>query len=109
MATPAPLRRQGDDVFMSHSFVRTSLLFVYSAVTCNCSVHLIDMSKVQKAARVLAHRGPWQPGNDEDGYLDGLDALIRSFEELSEETHMAPPPSPPEADKGSANVVVSRA
>jgi len=100
---------EGDDVFMSHSFVRTSLLFVYSAVTCNCSVHLIDMSKVQKAARVLAHRGPWQPGNDEDGYLDGLDALIRSFEELGEETHMAPPPSPPEADKGSANVVVSRA
>ena len=89
--------------------MRTSLLFVYSAVTCSCSVHLIDMSKVQKAARVLAHRGPWQPGNDEDGYLDGLDALIRSFEELSKEAPMAPPPSLSERKKSTASVVASRA
>ena len=147
---------EGDDVFMSHSFVRTSvsslllacwaltahltltfhphltspltshlspspyptphprptpnqLLFVYSAVTCSCSVHLIDMSKVQKAARVLAHRGPWQPGNDEDGYLDGLDALIRSFEELSDEAPMAPPPGLSERKKSTGSVVASRA
>ena len=90
MATPAPLRRQGDDVFMSHSFVRTSLLFVYSDATAACSVHLIDMSKVAKATRILSHRGAWQPGNDEDGYLDGLDNMIRSFEQLSE-TPMSPP------------------
>jgi len=89
--------------------MRTSLLFVYSAVTCSCSVHLIDMSKVQKAARVLAHRGPWQPGNDEDGYLDGLDALIRSFEELSDEPPMSPPPSLPERNKSPSSPLASRA
>jgi serine/threonine protein kinase len=80
---------EGDDVFMSHSFVRTSLLFVYSDATAACSVHLIDMSKVAKATRILSHRGAWQPGNDEDGYLDGLDNMIRSFEQLSE-TPMSP-------------------
>ena len=99
---------EGDDVFMSHSFVRTSLLFVYSDVTSSCSVHLIDMSKVQKAARVLAHRGPWQPGNDEDGYLDGLDSLIRSFEELSEEVPRAPPRrSPSLIDKSTASAAAA--
>jgi len=81
------------DVFMSHSFVRTSMLFIYSNTTLDCSVHMIDMSKVAKA-RVprLAHRGEWQPGNDEDGYLDGLDCMIRIFEELSD-APMEPPPA----------------
>jgi len=72
------------DVFMTHAFLRTSLLFIYSNTTTEkCSVHLIDMSKVSKASvERLAHRGPWEPGNDEDGYLDGLDRMIAVFEQL---------------------------
>lgn len=86
------------EVFKSHSFVRTSMLFIYSNTTLDCSVHMIDMSKVTKATHTLTHRGPWEPGNDEDGYLDGLDSIISIFEELSD----APMEKPPDRGKSSA-------
>lgn len=32
--------------------------------------------------RVLDHRTPWVEGNEEDGYLFGLDRMIEIFDEL---------------------------
>eukprot|EP00965_Chrysotila_dentata_P218357 6190540-Pleurochrysis_carterae.AAC.2 len=41
---------------MSHSFLRTSLLFSYSDVTNTAKIHIIDLSRVSEAGRRLTHR-----------------------------------------------------
>jgi hypothetical protein len=51
-------------------------------VTGQTQVAMIDMSHCA-ATRRITHRERWQPGNDEDGYLKGLDNLIGQLEELS--------------------------
>ena len=53
------------DCFMAHSFIRTSLLFIYSNVTHQTSVHVIDLSRAYDAERVLTHRSAWESGNHE--------------------------------------------
>jgi len=73
---------EGSELFMSHSFLRTSLLFSYSDVTNTAKIHIIDLSRVSEAGRRLTHRSPWESGNHEDGYLTGLDNLSRIFESL---------------------------
>ena len=48
---------------------------------------MIDFGKtkpVGDGAR-LSHRDPWVEGNREDGYLFGLDFLIKMFEKLMAE------------------------
>ena len=65
------------DEFMSHSFLRTSLLFTYSDATNAANVHMIDLSRVSDAKQALTHRAAWAPGNHEDGYLTGLDNITR--------------------------------
>jgi len=74
------------DEFMQHSFIRTSLLLVYSDVTNTTSVHIIDLSRVSCTGGHLTHRAPWAPGNHEDGYLTGLDNMIRIFGSLVAES-----------------------
>ena len=66
-------------IFMRHSFIRTSLLFIYSNATNKTSINVIDLSRAYNAQRDLNHRSVWQSGNHEDGYLTGLDNLIRLF------------------------------
>jgi len=68
--------------FMSHSFIRSSLLFVYSDESDAAVVRIIDLPKVSSADRELTHRSPWSVGNHEDGYLAGLDNMVTLFEEL---------------------------
>jgi len=68
--------------FAQVSFIRTSLLFVYSNETNAATVHIIDLSKAQTNDFAISHRSPWEPGNAEDGYLSGLDSMIRIFETL---------------------------
>ena len=67
-------------VFMSHSFIRTSLLFKYSNGTNETSVHMIDLKGAAPAGRTLTHRAANEAGNGEDGYLTGVDNLIRILE-----------------------------
>jgi 1D-myo-inositol-triphosphate 3-kinase len=78
------LRRtlEGCELFMRHVFMRTSILFVYSNVTNATSVHVIDLARVSDAGFRLTHRAAWEPGNQEDGYLTGLDNLIQTLEEI---------------------------
>lgn len=74
------------DTFMMHSFIRTSILLIYSDETGEVSVNMIDLSRAYAAGRRLTHRDAWMPGNHEDGYLTGLDNLIRIFDKLVEQT-----------------------
>ena len=61
---------EGDDVFRTHSFIRTSLLFVYDAEAGKTRVGMIDLARTRRilgcpyrscssAARVLPS---WRPG-----------------------------------------------
>jgi len=70
--------------FQAHEFVRTSVLLVYSNATNACTVHIIDLTRVSELppGKKINHLDEWKPGNHEDGYLVGLDNLIRTFEEV---------------------------
>ena len=97
------------DVFKTHSFIRSSLLFVYDGSTDRTLIRMIDLARVQPAPplegaagsvggngggypggeleatpppRPLSHRAEWRAGNGEDGYLTGLDNMIDIFEGL---------------------------
>lgn len=69
----------------SLSFIRTSLLLVYDheAGLKSARVRLIDFSHVYEARERLTHRASWRPGNDEDGFLIGLDNIIAMLERQS--------------------------
>ena len=76
------------DWFAAHELVGTSLLFVYDdsasgdALLASATVHMIDFAKTfpLDAGRKLTHRAPWELGNREDGYLRGMDHLIRAWD-----------------------------
>lgn len=97
---------EGDEVFRTHTFIRTSLLFVYDAQSNEVLIRLIDLPHTTEARAVgndgqpgellrLDHRIAWDEdpwnGNHEDGYLTGLDNIIAIFEECAD--HGAPAPS----------------
>jgi 1D-myo-inositol-triphosphate 3-kinase len=79
------------EFFQRHEVIGSSLLFVYDS-TDLCSVHLIDFGKTIPLAPGISinHRSPWVEGNHEDGYLWGLDNLIRLWSEINNEQHMSP-------------------
>mmetsp|Transcript_34179 Transcript_34179/g.78739 ORF Transcript_34179/g.78739 Transcript_34179/m.78739 type:complete len:702 (+) Transcript_34179:152-2257(+) len=85
--------------FPTHSLIRSSLLFTYdlhatrgpdgeessgSELLCKVGVHMIDFSSSQRErmAERVTHREAWSPGNGEDGYLLGVDNLIRMFDKV---------------------------
>ena len=44
-------------------------------------VLMIDMTHARTLEHMVTHRAPWRaPGNVEDGYLVGVDSLIRLLE-----------------------------
>lgn len=71
--------------------IGSSLLFVYDS-TDLCSVHLIDFGKTipLSSGVTIDHRSPWVEGNHEDGYLWGLDNLIRLWEKIPNEQYTSP-------------------
>jgi len=91
---------EGCDVFNQHSFIRTSLLFVYDGATNDTTIRMIDLARATPIAkdeaavdigggdvevvrpRRLSHRATWVPGSKEDGYLTGVDNMIDIFETL---------------------------
>ena len=70
------------ECFSRHQFVNSSLLFVHDARRRRARVWMIDFSKARPSERELTHEGPWELGNEEDGYLLGLRNLIRCFERI---------------------------
>lgn len=63
--------------FMSHELIGSSLLFVHNEKSAE--VWLIDFAKsIPLPGNVsITHRAPWVEGSHEDGYLLGLDNLIK--------------------------------
>ncbi|KAJ0022045.1 hypothetical protein NQD34_009535 [Periophthalmus magnuspinnatus] len=75
--------------FRTHEVVGSSLLFVHDA-SVKARVWMIDFGKTVPLPdqQTLDHRTPWVEGNQEDGYLWGLDNLIDIFS-----TMLSPNPS----------------
>ena len=76
-------------VFRTHTFIRSSILFVYDAVSHRPQLRIIDLPKTSAAGLdangqplTLNHRSVWREENHEDGYLTGLDNLVNIFDEL---------------------------
>ncbi|CAI8030977.1 Inositol-trisphosphate 3-kinase A [Geodia barretti] len=79
------------EFFRRHEVIGSSLLFVYDS-TDLCSVNLIDFGKTipLPEGASIDHRSPWVEGNHEDGYLWGLDNLIRLWKEIQFEHYASP-------------------
>uniref|UniRef100_A0A8C3YCD7 Kinase n=1 Tax=Catagonus wagneri TaxID=51154 RepID=A0A8C3YCD7_9CETA len=71
--------------FKTHEVVGSSLLFVHDH-TGLAKVWMIDFGKTVALPdhQTLSHRLPWAEGNREDGYLWGLDNMIRLFQGLAQ-------------------------
>ncbi|KAG8511360.1 Inositol-trisphosphate 3-kinase C [Galemys pyrenaicus] len=70
--------------FRTHEVVGSSLLFVHDH-TGLAKVWMIDFGKTVAlpSHQTLSHRLPWAEGNREDGYLWGLDNMIRLLHGLA--------------------------
>uniref|UniRef100_A0A0N5ARE7 Kinase n=1 Tax=Syphacia muris TaxID=451379 RepID=A0A0N5ARE7_9BILA len=67
---------ENSEFFRTHEVVGSSLLFMYDAVSAG--VWMIDFAKSTPVnGYQINHRIGWTMGNHEDGYLLGLDNLIR--------------------------------
>jgi len=69
------------DFFKMHEIIGSSLLLLYDS-TGTKGVWMIDFGKTHPVEKPLTHSLPWEIGNHEDGYLVGLEALIRVLELL---------------------------
>ncbi|KJE95431.1 inositol 1,4,5-trisphosphate 3-kinase [Capsaspora owczarzaki ATCC 30864] len=95
-------RIESSEFFKMHEVVGSSLLFVYDH-SGKVGLWLIDFAKTNRSRKPLTHRQPWNLGNQEDGYLCGLDTLIRVWREVDSSSHISasaaapttsiPPPS----------------
>jgi len=69
-------------VFHNHQFINTSLLFVHDEEKTRAGVWMIDFSKARPSSQRLTHTLPWELGNQEDGYLWGLQNLTRLWDSI---------------------------
>ncbi|CAH8444422.1 unnamed protein product [Schistosoma intercalatum] len=75
------------DFFAKHEFIGSSLLFVHDQ-SGYANIWLIDFAKIASPSNNqirVNHRSVWKPGNYEDGYLIGIDNLVKLFEEIIHE------------------------
>ncbi|KAG8225951.1 hypothetical protein J437_LFUL005989 [Ladona fulva] len=80
--------------FRTHEVVGSSILIIYDDCSisgndvgggsCHVGAWLIDFAKTRPLPEdtVIDHRSPWIYGNHEEGFLFGMDALIKMMEEL---------------------------
>lgn len=63
--------------FKKHEVIGSSILILYDDT--KVGAWLIDFAKTRPVPDgcILNHRSPWTPGNHEEGFLFGLDNLIR--------------------------------
>lgn len=68
--------------FATHEMIGSSLFFVHD--DNNVGVWLIDFAKTQRLAAdvSITHRVKWELGNHEDGYLIGINNMIKIFESI---------------------------
>ncbi|CAD6196316.1 unnamed protein product [Caenorhabditis auriculariae] len=67
--------------FQNHEVVGSSILIMYDEDKVGC--WMIDFAKTSAVVgKTLDHRTAWVPGNNEDGYLVGIDNLIKVLEEM---------------------------
>ncbi|CAL4094118.1 unnamed protein product [Meganyctiphanes norvegica] len=68
--------------FQNHEVIGSSILIVYDED--KAGVWMIDFAKTVPAPEglIMNHRTPWTIGNHEEGYLTGLDNLIKVVEEV---------------------------
>lgn len=73
--------------FLSHELIGSSLLFVHSET--DASIWLIDFANtnILPENTEVTHRKKWELGNHEDGYLIGIDNVIRIFESIISRTN----------------------
>lgn len=71
------------EFFSSHELIGSSLLFVHDKSQAN--IWLIDFAKTYSLPQntKVTHCKTWELGNHEDGYLTGVENLIRVLESLS--------------------------
>lgn len=73
---------ESSEFFRTHEVVGSSLLFMYDSV--HAGVWMIDFAKSTPVeGSEINHRLEWEMGNHEDGYLIGLDNLIRILEDMA--------------------------
>ncbi|CAH0561129.1 unnamed protein product [Brassicogethes aeneus] len=77
------------DFFNTHEIIGSSLLFVHDRYTAN--VWLIDFAKtISLPDNVkIDHHSSWRVGNHEDGYLIGVNNLIKIFKTMLENQPVA--------------------
>lgn len=74
--------------FSAHELIGSSLLFVHSDITDDANIWLIDFAKTHLLPNNtnVTHRNKWELGNHEDGFLTGVDNLIRIYESIIKQT-----------------------
>ncbi|XP_041703347.2 inositol-trisphosphate 3-kinase A [Coregonus clupeaformis] len=75
---------KSSEFFKRHEVIGSSLLFIHDH-TGQADVWLIDFGKTTALpeGQTLDHCIPWQEGNREDGYMWGLDNLMRTLGSLT--------------------------
>lgn len=72
--------------FKHHEIIGSSLLIICDDV--HVGAWMIDFAKILHVPdRLITHRDPWQLGNHEDGYLIGIDNLIKIISSILREQH----------------------
>ncbi|XP_049826154.1 inositol-trisphosphate 3-kinase B isoform X2 [Aethina tumida] len=80
---------ESSEFFNTHEIIGSSLLFVHDRYTAN--VWLIDFAKTISLPEnvKIDHNSSWRVGNHEDGYLVGVNNLIKIFKTMCENQPVA--------------------